>query len=153
MFLSPVGPSTLEFATASLEWMADGVTRAFESGRGNPLRLKCARARAGRGARAAARRRLWRAPRAPPPPHAAALPAFPPAFLPTPTHLAPPRPPPPRPPCRNVRQFGGLDELRVSPLWRSPRPLAVLATGPDLDPGSLSREAGGGRGEGVAPGP
>jgi hypothetical protein len=40
VFLSTVGPSTLEFAQASLEWMSDGVTRAFDSGRGNPLRLK-----------------------------------------------------------------------------------------------------------------
>lgn len=40
VMLSTVGPSTLEFATASLEWMADGVTRAFEMGRGNPLKLR-----------------------------------------------------------------------------------------------------------------
>lgn len=40
VFLSTVGPSTLEFAAASLEWMAEGVVRAFETGRGNPFRLK-----------------------------------------------------------------------------------------------------------------
>jgi hypothetical protein len=40
VMLSSVGPSTLEFATASLEWMSDGVTRAFDMGRGNPFRLK-----------------------------------------------------------------------------------------------------------------
>lgn len=45
VFLSTVGPSTFDFAQASLEWMADGVTRAFEAGRGNPLKLRCAPAR------------------------------------------------------------------------------------------------------------
>lgn len=40
VLLSTVGPSTLEFAAASLEWMADGVTRVFDTGRGNPLKLK-----------------------------------------------------------------------------------------------------------------
>jgi cleavage and polyadenylation specificity factor subunit 2 len=39
-----------------------------------------------------------------------------------------------------VRQFGSLTELQASPLWRGSRPLVVLATGPDLGAGTLSRE-------------
>ncbi|KAI8462590.1 MAG: beta-lactamase-like protein [Monoraphidium minutum] len=80
VLLSTVGPSTLEFAQASLEWMSDGVTRAFETGRGNPFKL------------------------------------------------------------RNVRQVGNMAELAASPLWHGARPLVVLASGPDLNPGTLSRE-------------
>lgn len=33
-----------------------------------------------------------------------------------------------------------MTELQASPLWRSTRPLVVLASGTDLDPGTLSRQ-------------
>ena len=39
--LTPVAYNALEFAKSQLEWMADGVARAFEASRDNPFAVRC----------------------------------------------------------------------------------------------------------------